>query len=265
MIKRLQRLKAKRGFTMVELIVAIAVIGVMIGVLLAAADTKREKIAEANTTASDFYSTLQAEFTGFQMFDGPLTMTLNRAYRDGTIIGSNGKLGGMKYYPYVGGNYPFDGGKLAGETHENGTPKKSQLYIECYTFGSTIRRVNYASDLSTLIDMVGNSGNTDAQICLVLQQELRDRMHYRDGYYYARISYTPPDGIGLTRADYRNVSVKVDWVAYCSNEITSNAQTYTFKSQNILNSGTVCGVHTTTVNPTLGTTGTSLMDASVDA
>lgn len=268
MIKKLQRLKAKRGFTMVELIIVIAVIGVMIGVLLAAADTQREKRAEANSAASDLYSALQAEFTGFQMFDGPLTMELNRQYNsaDKPSLPGNGNYAGIKYYPAVGGNYPFEGAWLAGETHKNGYPKEAALYLKFHTTGGLLREVNYANDFSYLLGMetaVGN-GNPDAELCRVLQQEMRDRIQYRDGYYYARISYKPPMdyGSGLTKADYRNTSVKVDWVAFCNSEITSDSDTYTFKSQNMNNNGTVCGVHTTTEYSTIGTTGTSLMDAA---
>lgn len=262
MIKRLQRLKAKRGFTLIELIVVIAVLGVLIGTLLFGTDGKREKIAEANTTASDFYSTLQAEFTNFQMFDGPLTITLQKAYKEDKAIGANGKLGGVKYYPAVGGNYPYSGGKLAGDTFDTAKPLAAELYVEFQTLGSTLRRVNYASDIDTLLEMTGD-GNKDAQICMVLQQEMKERMHYRDGYYYAKISYTPPglSPSGLTKADYRDVSVKVDWVAFCNKEITDNTDTSSFKQQNILNSGTVCGVHTTAAYPDLGTTGTSIAEA----
>ena len=261
MLKRLQRLKANRGFTILELIIVIAVIGILIGTVLGGLDTQHEKILEANTTASDFYSAIQTEFINFQMFDGPLTVQLGKEYAAETTIGSNGKLGGIKYYPLVGGNYPYDGGKLAGETHQTGAPKESQLYVEFQAKNGILRRVNYASDIDTLIGYT-DDGNTDAQICLVLQQEMAERMYYMDGYYYARISYTPPAStpVGLSKHDYRKISVKVDWAAFSYTEITDE-NSATFKKQNILNNGYVCGVHTTLTYPSLGTTGTSILDA----
>lgn len=259
MIRRLQRLKAKRGFTILELIVVIAIIGIMIGTLLFSSRGKREKIEEANSTASDFYSALQTEFTNFQMFDGPLTMTLNKEYAKDYIIAANNEYGGIKYYPAVGGNYPYAGVRFVGEKHDTEVPKTSVLYLKFYVFGGSVRRVNYANDLSTLVSMSG-TGNDKAQICLVLKEEMKERMQYKDGYYYARVSYTEPYGISLTKYDYRTKPVRVDWTCFMNDPITTNTNTSTFKSQNWLLKNGVCGVHTTTDFPTLGTTGTNIMD-----
>lgn len=260
MIKRLQKLKAKRGFTMIELIVVIAIIGIMATTVLVGLDTRSSKVKEANNAASDFYSAIQTEFTNFQMFDGPLTMSLDKAYKSGiSSIGANSDNGGVKYYPAAGGNYPFAGETAVGETHLDGLPKKAALYVEFYTYGGTVRRVNYANDITTLFGMTG-TGNANAQLCLVLKQEMQERISYRDGYYYAKITYEPPTGINLSRYDYRSNSVRVEWAAYTSKQMTTNEDTYRFKSQNLLRGGSLCGVQTTSACPTLGTTGTSIMD-----
>ena len=262
MIRRLQRLRSKRGFTMLELIVVIAIIAVMVGTVLAGSSGRREKIIEANSTASDFYSALQAEFTGFQMFDGPLTISLLDDYENGVAVSRNGNHTGMKYYPFAKGNYPC-GEIPAGEDYRNAKPKTEQIYLKVYVLGGTLRYVNYANDLVNILGMTG-SGNNKAELCMVLEQEMKERIQYNDGYYYARVSYTVPDpviaGRPLSSGDYSAKSVRVDWTAFCTKEITSASNTNTFQAQNVLKSGAVCGVHTAEGFTSLGTTGTSFAD-----
>ena len=269
MIKRLQKLKAKRGFTMIELIVVIAIIAVMSGVVLFGSNGRREKILEANTAAADFYSVIQAEFTGLQMFDGPITMWTNKQYTDDNLknLKDQPEFGGLKYYPKAGGNYPFDGTIEPGETHWGGEPKAAALYIEVYAFAGTVRRVNYANDITELLELEKSNDNDKYELCMVLKEELKDRIEYKNGYYYARISYTPPmpDPAGLTVYDYRERPVKVDWAAYCANEITDPNET--FLSQNYLTNSGICGVQYTRNSKatfeSLGTTGTSFLSAGV--
>lgn len=255
MIKRLQKLKARRGFTMIELIVVVAIIAVMSATVIVGLSTSKSKIEEANTAASDFYNAIQAEFTNFQMFDGPLTMTLNKAYSNISLIGKNSDNGGIKYYPAVGGNYPFAGKIDSGETHASGKPKNAAVYIEICARGGMLRHVNYANDIKALLTMKGavGSGNTGAQLCQVLANEMKDRLEYRDGYYYARISYDAPDYyVGSSEYDYRNVSVKVNWAAFSKDELTEDEDSYTFGKQNIALDGHVVGVHADAEHQNLG-------------
>lgn len=264
MIKRLQKLKARRGFTMIELIVVIAIIAVMSATVIVGLNTNKSKIEEANTAAADFYTAIQAEFTNFQMFDGPLTMTLNKAYNDNIFnLGTNSDNGGIKYYPWAGGNYPFSGLVVGGETHANGKPKAAAVFVEICARGGMLRHVNYANELETLLTMKGaiGSGNTNAQLCLVLANEMKDRMEYRDGYYYARISYTPPTwdaGHPPSGYDFRNVSVHVSWAAFSKDELTEDEATYTFGRNNVSLDGHIVGVHADAEHRLLGNKGTHL-------
>lgn len=261
MLKRIHRLKSKRGFTMIEMIVVVAIIAIMVGMILGSTNNQRDHIKDANQAAADFYSAVQTEFTNLQMFDGPLTMTLSDMYTTNFtgITHTSGAYKGIKYYPLAGGNYPFDGTLDVGETHETGRPKKCELFIEMYCFNGNIRRVNHASTADALFSLTGD-GNKNAELCLVLQNELEDRMDFRDGYYYAKISYDPASALAKvppSKNDFREITVKVDWTAYCAHEIVNDSQTRNFRKQNILRSGAICGVYFTTGNWTLGETGTT--------
>lgn len=262
MIHKLQRLKSKRGFTMLELVVVIAIIAVMVASVLVSGNSRQSRINSANTAAYNFYSALQTEFTNFQMFDGPLTMTLNSKYSeftsdvDNLLNGAAWKTyGGIKYYPAVGGNYPFAFAEEA-EPHLTGTPKNAEIYLEFQASNGNIR-VWWAK---TMNDLISGGGAPDtSELSAVLEQEMKDRINYNDGYYYAKVSYKAPTGVELSRYDYRAVSVKVDWTAYTNKQMkAADSATYRFKSQNILFNGQVCGVCAGN-GSSLGTTGTTFV------
>lgn len=263
MIHKLQRLKSKRGFTILELVVVIAIIAVMVASVLVSGNSRQSRINSANTAAYNFYSALQTEFTNFQMFDGPLTMTLNDVYagkKSGisgiSDIHANSEYGGIKYYPEAGGNYPYAGVTATGETHLNGTPKTAELYLEFRVTNGNIK-VWWANTMNALIS-AGAPANSE--LSAVLEQEMARRIEYNDGYYYAKVSYTLPTSStsGFSKYDYRATSVKVDWTAYTKKQMkATDSATYRFKSQNLLFNGQVCGVCAGN-GSSLGTTGTTL-------
>lgn len=262
MVKRLQKIKSKRGFTTIELIVVVAIIGVLVASVLVSSTNRRDRVKAANSAAQDFYSAMQSECMQLQMFDGPLTATLAKEYAahwTGATSNNirNAGCAGVKYYPKVGGNYPYDG-FVAGENHLTDMPKSASYYVEVRVIGGVVKHVDYANQFSVMAGRTGASVG-GSELGAVLLQEMKNRIEYRDGFYYAKVSYTAPALApgGNTPSDYSSVPVKVDWAAYSSREMTATASTNTFKTQNITESGAVLGTYGS-ANLNLGAAGSSL-------
>lgn len=261
MIQRLQRLKSKRGFTVMELVVTIAIIAIMTATIIANSSTRQSRIREANSTAKDFYTTIQTEFTRFQMFDGPLTMSLQKKYNSGpnTVVGtSNRQWGGVMWYPLVGGNYPISTDITqmsnlhvntdAMEWRNEALPAKAGITLEVHVVNNKILSVDWDYTTSGLFAKgIDEESDLDrSELSAVLQMELDRRMEYRDGYYYARVIYSnkaPIDDLpNATAAQCKAYPVTVLWAAYCREQLTDNSDTYTFRTSFVTNAGQVVGL-----------------------
>ncbi len=261
MIQRLQRLKSKRGFTVMELVVTIAIIAIMTATIIANSSTRQSRIREANSTAKDFYTTIQTEFTRFQMFDGPLTMSLQKKYNasPNSVVGTgNRQWGGVMWYPLVGGNYPISTditqmsnlhvNSDAMEWRNEALPAKAGITLEVHVVNNKILSVDWDYTTSGLFakGIDEESGLDRSELSAVLQMELDRRMEYRDGYYYARVIYsnkTPIDDLpNATAAQCKAYPVTVLWAAYCREQLTDNSDTYTFRTSFVTNAGQVVGL-----------------------
>lgn len=85
MIKKLQALRAKKGFTLVELIVVIAIIGVLAAILVPTmlGYVTSSRVTSANSTASTLKTTMNSFITdmdaaskGIKRTDGTITITV---------------------------------------------------------------------------------------------------------------------------------------------------------------------------------------------
>lgn len=270
MIRRLQTLKAKRGFTMIELVIVIAIIGIMASTIFVSSNTRRDRIKSANSAAADFYSVIQSEFTSFQMYDGPLTMTLSKQYlSDPSALADDERFGGVKYFPSVGGNYPFlmENAPEDVEEHRSEYPSSALLSVEVRVLNGKVRYVEWANETDDLFKGSAGSKKADSktELSAVLEQGLKNKADdLRDGYYYAKLLYGAPSGVGLTASDYKTRSTYVVWAAFTENRITGDASTYSFKTQNVTEAGRVIGVSSTsaTLSP-MGTPGTNLVTTAI--
>ena len=248
MIQRLQKLKSKRGFTVLELVVVLAIIAIMAGTILSSSSNRRDRVKDANSTAKDFFTTIQTEFTRFQMFDGPITMSLQGQYNmDVSSVPTSTKYGGMMWFPRVGGNYPLPKSRVLTSDWRNELPSSGGITLEIHVVNNKILNVDWdwnTADLFARMDDT-QTGDARSELSAVLQLELDRRMEYRDGYYYARVAYSAPattiDG-EPGPGDYKAKPVNIAWTAYCTRQLTSDENTYKFRTSNVNFNGQVVGV-----------------------
>lgn len=299
MIQMLHRLKSKRGYTIMEMTIVIVIIAIMAGTITANTSSRYNRIREATSTAKDFYTTIQTEFTRFQMFDGPLTMSLSKKYNANPYecVGSaNRKYGGLMWYPRAGGNYPMkDNSPQMQQSgirsdalywRSSALPIPAGLTIEVHVVNNKILSVDWDYTTAGLFGkQPDEAGLTDeaeinaarSELSAVLQMELDRKMDYKDGYYYARVVYTndevtDPYGANwnpelASSASIRAQAVTVEWAAYCRRQFTTaDANTYTFRKAYTSNAGEIVGVvgGTAATGSYLGDTGTSFLAVSSD-
>lgn len=239
MIQYLQHLKAKKGFTLIELIVVIAIIAVLIAVILPNVGTKKEKIQAANMRATDFYSGVQYCFTKFMKYESNLSVDLKS---EETLI---------KYSKEANGNYPVN----------------KYTYIEMYVEGSVIRHVRAADNISDIFDHSSATGNTFFEMLML--NEIESVLDVEvDGYYYALIDYTSYTGMSGSTIPS---SVRVHSAYYCEDEfppVTGSPSDYRdaqllFREDNVLANGYIVGVSTSrecATGQTVGMAGSYFMD-----
>lgn len=246
MIRYLQRMKTRKGFTIVELIVVIAIIGILTAVIVPSLNNERSKIEEARATAKDFYAAVQMVMSKYSVYDGDMSIAYSQ----------NKDLGIMRHYPMMGGNYPYDGG--AGITNHE-YPAATSMYIMVAARNNIMQTVGIVSRARSreatnpgfyeLLQRNASSRNTE--FGRLLAGEIEGWISFRDGVYYARVDFIPPtnpDGT-INTAEINSETVKVVWSAYLRKELpaaTGSAAEYTnnnlfFGSDQKLNSGEVCG------------------------
>lgn len=257
MIKYLQKLSRKKGFTLVELIVVIAILAIMSAVILLNIDNKSTRIKSANSAASDFYVAVQSAFTRYMTYPAPLSPTF-RDNPDTTPF--------MRYYKGANGNYPYDmsswgASPIANENY----PSPTKLNIEVKVVKNKIEYVNCG--LGTLYQpggVIDKTTDDGSEFGRLLKLEIEKRIEYQNGYYYASISCTPE--YDTANALKKMDTVIVDYTAFSYDKLKNDSSAdYTFSGRdNVLLNGDVCGTAAPSRDksgnniPRIGTGGTVL-------
>lgn len=231
MIRYFQNLKAKKGFTMVELIIVIAIIGVLIAIVAPLFSTDDARKDAADIYASDCYSGLQYNFTRYQKTEAPIT----------PLLALPAEQTYLKFNSDVGGNV-----------------LTSTIYIEI-KYNQGIKYVHVNSDMFELTKLGEDASSTALE--KLIENDMNDIVNGgSNGYYYAKVTM-----------DTTNYNLKVMTVHFTEARLPAfngNYNLYTmdnmkFVDYGLLSNGIICGTCSSEKNATnayVGDLGTYMMN-----
>ena len=222
MIKYLQRMRAKKGFTIIELVVVIAIIGVLIAIIVPNLSNDSAKAQAADTNATTFYSAVQYCFTKYTKYEADLSLD---------IKADTSSMEYISYFPSANGNFPIN----------------KVTYIEMNT--DTDGQVQYVHVAKSLGDLLTDSSSTNTNVFAgILAKDIQNVFHSEEeGYYFAYV-YFEDAATSLTTTSN---TVRVEMTHYSAEDIPAPASpsfdaayatnNLMFSDYGKLSCGVICG------------------------
>ena len=192
----MRKILGKKGFSLLELVVAIAIIGVLLAMILPSLSTRDANKKASISAAKDFYSATQSLFSKYSK------------YEDYLYYGQKDEPAADKVIDYVkdlGGNFP----------------KNSYIALAMKVKNSKIEYVDASSgDSATLCEMnlfkkSGVSRVTNFE--KIFAKDIEPLFYLQDGMYYAYIYFVSNANANLQGETNTN-TVRVLAAAYCPTE-----------------------------------------------
>ncbi|MBE6889038.1 MAG: type II secretion system protein [Oscillospiraceae bacterium] len=223
MIRYFQNLKAKKGFTMVELIIVVAIIGVLIAIVAPLFSSDQARRDAADIYASDCYSGLQYNFTRYQKTEAPITPQLSLPAEQTYL----------KFNSDVGGNV-----------------LTSTIYIEI-KYDQGIKYVHVSDSLFELTKLGDGASSTAFE--KLIENDMNEIINGgSEGYYYAKVTMDPKH--------YNLKVMTVHFIEARLPEVIGSVSDYKtnnlhFIESALLSSGYICGTCSSEKNSTNGYVG----------
>lgn len=212
MINYLSRLRAKKGFTLIELVVVIAIIAVLAAVILVAVSPDTGKREEANTAASSFYTAAQYVFTKYTKYEGDLSNEVADEIKAAKTAGSSYYL---EYTKNLMGNYPTN----------------QYTFLCVFVEKGKISYLHVNSELKNLL--TDARGTTMTALEKQIMSDIEPYFVPSDGYYYAAVEHVELDLDTIKGT--KSHSVRLHSAYFSRDQLPSSVgATDTYREENLL-------------------------------